>query len=122
MYTCGIIVESVGDERLFTKVAAYFQKERREDRPTEPDPIWHVRQYGIPRDQVAGLLPELAAAIKRGWYMHLFNIQDGVLYVVLKGRFFKLPLKRDASWDEMIAYGESVGLDRKWSQNVPLSV
>lgn len=122
MYTCGIIVESLANTGVLEELAAYFEKERLQEVSNDPQPLWHIRQYEVPRHKVASLLPQLAAAIKPGWYIHLFNIEDGILYVVLKGRSFKLPAKRDERWEEMIAYGQSVGLNRKWTQNVPLKV
>jgi hypothetical protein len=95
MYTCGIIVESVANTEILQEVAAYFDRERIEQVPAESIPVWHIRQYSVPQDELASLLPKLAAAIKPGWYIHLFNVQGGVLYIVLKGRYSKLPTRRD---------------------------
>ena len=122
MYTCGIIVESLQETGVLQDLQACFEKERLQEVPDEPELLWHVRQYAIPRDQLRSLLPRLAEAIKPGWYIHLFNIADNVLYVVLRGRFFKLPTRRDESWEPMITYGQNVGLARKWTENVPLRV
>lgn len=122
VYTCGIIAESLADTGILRELERYFQSERVQEVRGQPEPVWHIRQYGLPQDTLVVLLPRLAAAIRPGWYIHLFNVADGVLYVVLKDRFFKLPTKRDQSWEEMIAHGESVGLDRRWTENVPLRV
>lgn len=42
------------------------------------------------------------------------------MYVILSGRIFQLPKYRDSTWDEMIAYGEKVGVDRYWTGNIPV--
>jgi hypothetical protein len=122
MYTCGIIVESVEDKDSLRELEGYLEKERVADMPGEPEKVWHIRQYGMPKDRVETIAAMLVKAIKRGWYIHLFNKAEGVLYVVLAGRYFRLPAIRDGHWDEMIAYGQTVGVDRVWTENIPLSV
>ena len=62
----------------------------------------------------------LEQQIKHTWYMHAFN--DEKLIVVLYGKSFFISLHKDATWDEMIAYGESVDVERRYLENIPLRV
>lgn len=44
------------------------------------------------------------------------------MYVVLRDKYFNLLVQKDESWKEMIEYGLSVGIERKWTENLPASV
>jgi len=34
-----------------------------------------------------------------------FNEQEDVMYIVLRDKYFKLPVQKEESWEEMIEYG-----------------
>ena len=42
--------------------------------------------------------------------------------MILPGKSFKISRERDTSWDEMIRYGESVGVERFYLEHIPLMV
>lgn len=67
------------------------------------------------------MLSFLQNEIKPTWYIHAFS--DKKLYVVLRGKFFELPLLRDEKWNEMIEYGiKYAEVERSYSENVPLYI
>lgn len=121
-YTLGIIEESLEDASPLAALAAYLEAQRAQDMSDEPEGVWHINQYGLPELELQALLPALAGAVRPGWYIHAFDAAAGVLYVVLRGRWFRLPAVRDASWDAMIDYGLTVGVERRWTERIPLRV
>ncbi|MDP2871648.1 MAG: hypothetical protein Q8P31_03835 [Bacillota bacterium] len=122
MYTCGIIVESLQDRDILRSLAPHLVRERVAEMPGEPEGVWHIREYGIPEDALEQVLAALEGAVKHEWYSHLFNLELGILYVVFAGKHFRLPAVRDDSWEAMISYGLTVGVDRKWTGSIPLRV
>ena len=54
------------------------------------------------------------------WYVHFYSETNDELFVVLSGKVFKLPKHRGSSWDEMISYGEKVGVGRRWTESIPV--
>lgn len=122
LYKCGIIEESLENPKVLEKIRKYFVKSRVQNVPDEVPSVWHVYEYHIPHGILKDLLPELENQVKSEWYIHAFNIHDDVLYVVLKGKSFRLQTNKDSGWDEMIEYGEKVGCRSKWTRNIPLSV
>lgn len=119
-YTCGIIVESIGDPNTLEAIRAWLVHERIDEMPIEEEPVWHIREYRGPANQLERTIQMLESSIKPGWYIHLFNTAGQVLYVVLHGKSFRLPLQRDERWEPMIAYALTVGVDRKWTENIPV--
>ena len=121
-YTCGIIEESLNDIGVLSKISMFLHTSRVTNLPDEEPDIWHINEYHIPEAALTSLIPELKKNIKEGWYIHAFNIEARKLHVVLKGKNFLLPTKKDDSWDVMISYGQSVGCESRWTKNIPLSV
>ena len=121
VYTCGIIEESLSDTSILSDMATFLHTSRVAQPAYEPDE-WHIHEYLLPEADLKRLIPELERNIREGWYIHAFNVDAGKLVVILKGRSFALPTERDGSWDEMIAYGESVGCGSRWTANIPLRV
>jgi hypothetical protein len=122
LFRCGIIEESLASSASLATLEPYFVSQRTSSMPDEDPPLWHVNEYIIPRLRLFELLPELEREIRKGWYLHAFNVEEDTLVVVLHGRSFTLPTVRDSSWDEMIEYGESVGCAAKWTGTIPLRV
>ena len=95
--------------------------ERVADKPLEEVKTWHVNRYRLTHEMVLRLIPILENNFVNGeWYIHFYNTEKNKMVVILKGRHFLLPKFRDASWDEMIAYGETVGVGRRWTGNIPV--
>ena len=122
IYKCGIIEESLDNKEILSRISKFLHKSRVAKMPKEEPDTWHVHEYHLPENDLQLLIPELMQHTKEGWYSHAFNIDSGKLYVILKGKSFILPTVRDDSWDEMIAYGESVGCESRWTKNIPLRV
>jgi hypothetical protein len=86
--------------------------------PDDPDAtIWHVRWYQVSEAELASRLDGLADAMRRNWYGHFWAGER--LCVILPRRIFWLPVTYSAEWEEMIAYGESVGVGRRWTERIP---
>ncbi len=75
------------------------------------------------REQVLAITSLIERSFESGaWYVHFFSEQNDELFVIITGRTFRLPKIRNHSWDEMIRYGESVGLERRWTESVPVDL
>jgi len=62
----------------------------------------------------------LEQQVKPTWYIHAFN--DEKLVVILRGKSFFISRHKDETWDEMIAYGVSVNVERRFLEDIPLAV
>ncbi|MHB8928719.1 MAG: hypothetical protein ACYC9Q_13905 [Bacillota bacterium] len=51
------------------------------------------------------------------WYAHFWDGDD--LCLVLAGRAFWVKASDRATWREFISYGDTVGIERRWTENVP---
>lgn len=77
-----------------------------------------VRTFFKSLQAVAEVLKD---AVKETWYIHAFD--ENTLIVILKGRYFNLPHKRDKSWKDMIKYGVKKAKVRKsYLKNIPLHI
>jgi hypothetical protein len=86
--------------------------------PGDPDAaVWHVCWYRIDRSSLVSLLPRLAEALRHHWYAHFWEGDD--LCVVLPGRIFWVKASDRTTWRDFIAYGDLVGVERKWTENIP---
>ena len=121
MYRLGIIEESVCDRDILNTVAPYFISQRIENVPEDECPIWHINEYHVSDDTIEMIADILKKYIKETWYCHAFS--DEKLFVVLKGKWFEISLKRDETWDEMIEYGVAeVKVERCYLESIPLHV
>ena len=121
MYKLGLIEESIDDKSILDAVKQFFFSGRIEEVPEDEVTIWHTNEYHVPDDKLASLLLMLQNHIKPTWYIHAFNEKE--LYVVLKGRSFRISKEKDKSWDEMIQYGVEVAeVERRFLENVPLHI
>ncbi|BAS26758.1 hypothetical protein [Limnochorda pilosa] len=86
--------------------------------PDDPDAsTWHVCWYQIDAKTLHERLPSLARAMRPHWYAHF--LEGDNLCVVLSGSFFWAKASDKTTWREFIAFGDIVGIDRKWTENVP---
>jgi hypothetical protein len=121
MFTGEVIRESLIDPSVLEGFREYLVKTRTATVENFVPPLWHIGRYQLPLEQVLRLIPRLVNNINDGaWYVHFYSETTDEMYVVLSGKSFKLPKHRDASWDEMIAYGEKVGVGRRWTENIPV--
>jgi len=122
-YTSEIVEESLHDISILKELKQYLTKEKVKDVPEREEKTWHIKKYKFPKDEVEEIIHKLVDTIKKEEFVHMFNKEDDVLFIVMKNRFFKLPLKkRDESWKEMEEYGEKMGVERRVVENVPLEV
>ena len=121
-YTCGIIKESLENYEFLDRITKYYQKERIADLPNLLEKVWHILEYKFPFVILEDMISALEKELKLEWYIHIFNKEENILYVIFKNKHFKLSGTRDEKWDEMIKYGESVGVERVWTQDIPMSV
>jgi hypothetical protein len=89
--------------------------------PDDPDAsAWHVFWYRIGERALSDLLPVLAREMRPHWYAHFWKDDD--LCVILAGRAFRARVSDRDTWQEFIAYGDSTGVERKWTENIPTQV
>lgn len=118
-----IIAESLAATEGLESIQAWQIKTRIEERPEEMNPRWHIHRYRLPRAEVTKIAPLIQKSLSSGaWYVHFVAETTNELFVIMKGRVFTLPKFRDESWDEMIRYGESVGVGRKWTESIPINL
>lgn len=111
-----LIEESLFDPAVVASWAPFVQKVV--SVPEDPDAtVWHVNWYRVAEEALLGRLDALAAAMKPNWYGHFWA--GDRLCVILPGRIFWLPTSYTREWDEMIEYGESVGVERRWTERIP---
>ena len=121
-YIGEIILESLENPERIDFIKSYCTKERVEDRPAEKITMWHLKRYEIPYEMVLKLLPVLENNFVNGeWYIHFYSKETNEMYVIFKNRHFLISKYKDASWDEMIAYGEKMGVGRRWTENIPVN-
>jgi len=120
MFRLGVIEESLSDRAILAELTPFFVKRRVAEVSDDAVPVWHINEYHVPESALSQLLPALESGVKPSWYAHAFN--DEKLVIVLHGKSFSVSLTRDETWGEMIAYGETVDVERKYLENIPLRV
>jgi hypothetical protein len=116
-----IIRESLVNPTVLDQFRPYLVKSRAATVENFDPSLWHIERYRMPLEQVRSLMPLLENNIdKNQWYIHFYSETDNEMYVVLSGRTFQLPKYKDSSWSEMIEYGESVGVGRRWTESIPV--
>ena len=120
MFRLGIIEESLENMGCLEALTPFLFSQRVEEVPDDSSPIWHTNEYHVPENQFRKLLPILERQVKATWYIHAFN--DKKLIVVLHGKSFCISLYKDDTWNEMIAYGELVNVEKRYLENIPLHV
>lgn len=118
-----IILESLRDVTCLQGIETFLIKTRACAMPNERIKVWHIHRYRFPRQEVLALAPMIEANFASGeWYVHFFSEEHDELFVIMRDRTFCLPKHRDATWDEMIAYGESIGVGGRWTQSIPINL
>jgi hypothetical protein len=89
--------------------------------PNDPDStVWHVRWYHVSEGPLRALLPKLAETIRPHWYAHFWTGDD--LCVIMAGGVFWAKVSDRSSHAEFIAYGDTVGVGRKWLEQIPMEL
>ncbi len=116
VFTGSVILESLETDAPLEELIT--MAERVVDMPRDPDAaVWHVRWYRMDEASLRGRLPALARAMRPHWYAHFWEGDD--LCVIMSRRCFWAKASDRATWGEFIAYGDTVGVERKWSENIP---
>jgi hypothetical protein len=116
MFVGCVILEGLSDPALLDHLSSLV--ERVVEVPGDPDATtWHIRWYCLSEATLRQLLPALAAVTLPHWYAHFWSGTD--LCVILAGRAFWAKTSDRATWEEFIAYGLSVGVERRWTERVP---
>lgn len=121
MYNLGIIEESICDREVLHILESYFISQRTENVPEDEYPTWHINEYHVDGEKMEEVADLLKKHIKETWYGHAFSNEQ--LLVILKDKWFKISLKRDETWDEMIQYGmEHAKVERCYLESIPLHI
>lgn len=121
-YTGEVIVESLQDKSILDLLEPYRIKSRRAEMPNEQVKVWNINRYCLDEQALAEIVLRLETAIgSGGWYIHFYSDLGNRLYVVFKGKHFVVSKQKDATWDEMIRFGESIGVERGWTETIPVS-
>ena len=121
MFTLGVIEESLENNQVLEIIKPYFFSQRIENVPEDECPVWHTNEYRVPDEKIKDLLEMLKNEVKLTWYIHTFS--DKTLFVILKGKYFELSVKRDKTWNEMIEYGvNKCNVEKHFLENIPLHV
>lgn len=116
-----VILEGLNDPSFLKAFDSFLMSSWTQPRPNHAIPLWHINRYALPREKVLVLTRAVIGLLRdEGWYVHFYSEHGNDLYVMLKGRLFLLPKQKSPAWDEMIRYGERVGVDRKWTESIPI--
>lgn len=118
-----IIIESLQNVACLETIGGCLTKRRVREMPGEKITRWNIHRYRLPRELVLNIAPMIEQGFASGeWYVHFFSEHNNEMFVIMQGRTFRLPKYQDASWNEMIEYGESVGVGRRWTQSIPINL
>ena len=117
MYRFAIIEESLSRTEALDSLEPFFSKQRTYSIPDDSLPIWHINEYLVPDDNLSDFLPVLKARIMPTWFASAYN--DDQLIITFRGRSFRLPKEKNARWEPMLTYGESVGVEKRYLEDLP---
>lgn len=121
-FTGEIIAESLENLSVLSILEPYRIKSRQCRMPDEEVKLWNVHRFCIDETALLSLIPGIESSIgKGGWYVHFYSDLGNKMFVIFRGKHFVVSKHRDRSWDEMISYGESIGVERRWTENIPVS-
>jgi len=124
MYRLGVIEESLDDQAIVSSLAPYAISRMVQEVPGDQVPLWHSNVYRIPDGEAERLIPLLVEHILPSWYIHLFrdDADDGSMTVILQGKSFVISRTKGGSWQNMLEYADSVGVGRRYTENIPLDI
>lgn len=116
-----IILESLVDPSVLESFKTFLVSTRKANVENFTPSHWNIHRYRMPNHEVLRLLPLIENNLdKNQWYIHFYSEDENRMYVTLSEKTFLLPKFRDPSWNEMILYGEKVGVGRRWTENIPV--
>lgn len=120
-FTGEIIIESLKDQAVLERLEPYRIKSRKAEMPNESIKLWTINRYCIDEKFLKEIIPYLEKAIDEGgWYIHFYSDLDNQLFVIFRGKHFLISKRKDSSWEPMIKYGESIGVERRWTETIPV--
>jgi len=120
MFRLGVIEESLESLDTLEVLKPFFFSQRVDEVQGDSSPVWHINEYHVPDAEITGLLAVLEQQIKQTWYAHAFD--DEKLIVIFQRKSFYISRHKDETWNEMIAYGQSVGVEKHYLETIPLQV
>ncbi|MCL2189712.1 MAG: hypothetical protein FWC16_12115 [Defluviitaleaceae bacterium] len=120
MFRMGVIEESLENAGVLDTLKPFFYSQRLEEVLDDEFPLWHTNEYHVPDENINDLISILEQQVKLTWYVHAFN--DEKLIVIFRGKSFHISPHRDDTWNAMIEYGDTVKVERRYSESIPLSV
>lgn len=120
-YTGEIIVESLQNKDVLASLEPFRIKSRKVEMAKEQVKIWNINRYCLDEQTLNEVIPRLEQAIESGgWYIHFYSDLGNTLCVVFKDKHFVISKEKDSTWDEMIRFGERVGVERRWTEAIPV--
>jgi hypothetical protein len=120
MFQMGVIEESLENAGTLNILKPFYYNQKVEEVLGDEFPVWHTNEYHVPDEKINDLISVLEQQVKLTWYVHAFN--DEKLVVIFRGKSFHISLHRDDTWNDMIEYGDTVKVERRFSESIPLSV
>jgi hypothetical protein len=120
MFRMGVIEESLENSDVLEMLKPFFYSQRLEEVSGDEFPVWHTNEYHVPDEKINDLIPLLEQQVKLTWYIHAFN--DEKLIVIFRGKSFHISPHKDDTWNPMIEYGDTVKVERRYSESIPLGV
>lgn len=107
VYRMGIIAEILNHQELLKQcIKKYIVNQRIEKVDGDEEEIWHIYELEIPENVFVNIIEVLKDDLKETWYIHAFD--EHVLYVIMKGKYFRISKQNDESWNEMLEYGRTI--------------
>ena len=104
-----IIQESVENPSFFLKFPIYYQKIVDTTELKSNENFWHLLYFKLEDQDFLTIEEKLFTDLKNGpWYSHFWNQSN--IKIIFKEKSFKISLNKDASWEEPIKYGISLGI------------
>jgi hypothetical protein len=112
-----VILESLNDPDVLNEVTILKESTILAP-PDDPLAIWSRKLVRVPSEQIELFATRLAMAMREDFYNHF--VDEHSLIVVFKNMVFALDKHDRSTWDEMIAYGETVRVSSRWTENIPI--
>lgn len=122
MFIGEIILESLIDISVLKNIKHRLVSEREAQVKNFIPSHWHIQRYKVSYTELKCLIPKLENNFdKNQWYIHFYSLSTEKLFVILPGQSFELSkYDKNNHYQDMIAYGESVGVGRRWTENIPV--
>ncbi|MCL6442234.1 MAG: hypothetical protein K6T83_02000 [Alicyclobacillus sp.] len=113
-----VILESLRDPHILDDRVTIIKKSDIKAPPGDPYPIWSRRLVEVDSESMMELAESLAANMVEDFYNHF--VDEKLLVVVFKGRYFVLDKFDKQTWQPMVEYGKTVRVGPEWTLNIPV--